>query len=174
MLPIPNLPRLQPGKVSPSRTEIGSKSKSGVQGQSGSTGGVSFLQEPPEFKQDFLELLEAVAPSGQDLTREINELWRDLPNLEKSLIQERSDSNLQNYKKQVQALLKAILAKNAIVEKHYTNIRGSSQKKEYSVIKIMDSKLKILAETIAHPQNSAFQILRQLDSIKGLLLDIRR
>ncbi len=45
------------------------------------------LQEASESKNlTFLEILESIVPSDGENTKELNELWKDLPDLEKALI----------------------------------------------------------------------------------------
>jgi uncharacterized protein len=164
---VPALPRIPSKNPVPLRNST-DKSKSSQR----SNPGIGFLGE--KEKPEFLSLLETVAPIDRPQTREINELWRDLPALERELIETKSLDALGRYKEQVRSLLQLILAKNTKITKQFTPIRGSALKKEYSHVDILDAKLKILAETISHPQNSAFQILKQMDSIKGILLDIER
>jgi|JI8StandDraft_1071087.scaffolds.fasta_scaffold26864_3 uncharacterized protein YaaR (DUF327 family) len=127
-----------------------------------------------EHKPEFLDLLESIAPKNKEETKDIHDLWKELPGIERDLIDDRSPINLTRYKNQVNSLLKAILLTNNSIKTQYTPIRGSNAKKEFSHIEYFDEKLKLLAETITHPQNSAFQILKQLDNIKGFLLDIQR
>lgn len=162
MLPIPPAPRLQPGNTRSTTDKSKSSSNPSV--------GSGFIRE--NEKPEFLNLLESIAPSGKEQTKDINELWRDLPALERELIETKSQDAMQRYKEQIRSLLLVIIKKNTRVHKQFTPIRGSSLKKEYTHIEILDDKLKILAETISHHQNSAFQILKQMDSIKGFLLDI--
>jgi uncharacterized protein len=161
------LPSSQPIRLQSSRTSTNSKSSLGPK-KSETTNSVS------DHKPEFLELLESIAPKNREETRDIHDLWRELPSIERDLIDNRSSSNLERYKNQVKALLLAIINTNTKVKIQYTAIRGTSAKKEFSHIQVLDDKLKLLAETISHPQNSAFQILKSLDNIKGFLLDIQR
>ncbi|WCL49513.1 DUF327 family protein [Leptospira sp. GIMC2001] len=164
MLPSPIGPRL-----TPSKSGISNNNSSSSKARSPKSSSPITNSDRP----DFAELLEAIAPSHKESTREINELWRDLPEIERNLISDRSSENLQIYKEQIRSILKLILAKNTREEKLQSPIKGSSQKKQHFHVVHIDEKLKLLAETITHPQNSAFQILKQMDSIKGLLLDIQ-
>jgi uncharacterized protein len=171
MLPIPNtIPRLSPNtfknKKSSTDTSTGASLFGGNSVQEAPS-----IQEKPKFS--FNELLEEIAPSNQESTRDINLLWKDLPDLERNLIHTRSPIALENYKEHIKILLTTILAKNVRVGKSFTPIKGSTAKKEFSHLEYINSKLKLLAETITHPQNSAFQILKQLDNIKGFLLDVK-
>lgn len=148
------------------------RSGSSSTGNSGVTAPVEkvSIQEPIHFT----DLLEQIAPANQDKTRDINLLWKDLPDLEKRLIHERSEEALQEYKERVRLLLNAILANNTKITQQKTAIPGSTQKKVYTHVAFLDEKLKILSEIITDPQNSAFRILKQMDNIKGFLLDVEQ
>ncbi len=136
-----------------------------------------FLSSFPEKESkevSFQELLEQIAPSHKPQTKDIHELWKDLPQLERELIRTRSIEALENYKNQVRSLLGLILQKNVEYKKLRSPIPGTDQKREYTYLEYLDEKLKLLAEIISHPQNSAFQILKQMDNIKGFLIDLQR
>jgi uncharacterized protein YaaR (DUF327 family) len=40
-------------------------------------------------------------------------------------------------------------------------------------VKILDENIQILASTMLSPQNSAFSLLKQLERIRGLLMDLK-
>lgn len=133
----------------------------------------AIISSPPK-ELSFLEMVEQIAPYEKERTKDIHILWKELPQLERELIQTRSNESLEKYKAQIKALLHAILEKNTRYKKSYTPIPGTHQKKEYTYIEYIDEKLKLLAEVIHHPQNTAFQILKQMDNIRGFLLDLER
>lgn len=64
-----------------------------------------------ESKQSFLEILESIVPAGKEETRELNELWKDLPDLEKDLIKDPNHKNLESYKKHIKQIAELILKK---------------------------------------------------------------
>lgn len=167
------VPKAVPTQINSNRLNSKSKFSSSSQSSNSSqTSGSSSIHN--EHKPEFLDLLESIAPKNKEETKDIHELWKELPGIERDLIDDRSPANLTRYKNQVNSLLKAILLSNNSIKIQYTAIRGSTAKKEFSHVEYFDEKLKLLAETITHPQNSAFQILKQLDNIKGFLLDIQR
>lgn len=177
MLPIPNsLPKLQPSTTKSERKKTG-KNESGGLGFQESLSGNS-VQSTPQVKEtkqlEFADYLEEIAPAGKEETKDINQLWKDLPGLERELINTKSPIALENYKQQVKSLLNLILTKNVKYQKISTPIRGTQMKKEYTHVTYFNEKLKTLAEIITDPRNSAFQILKQMDSIRGFLLDIQR
>lgn len=160
------LPSAQASRLQSGRYTTNSKSSLGAKKSESST-------PLTNHKPEFLELLESIAPKNKESTRDIHDLWKELPGIERDLIDNKSPANLERYKNQVKALLLAILNSNTKLKTQFTPIKNSSSKKEFTHVEILDDKLKLLAETISHPHNSAFQILKSLDNIKGFLLDIQ-
>ncbi|BDA80670.1 hypothetical protein LPTSP3_g36000 [Leptospira kobayashii] len=130
------------------------------------------LQETSESKNlTFLEILESIVPSDGENTKELNELWKDLPDLEKALIANPNHSNLKEYKEHIKNIAQLILKKNHKVMQAPS--RGRNDNKDIRYVKIVDEKLDLLAKTMFSPNNSAFAILKQLDEIRGLLIDLK-
>ncbi len=121
--------------------------------------------------QTFLDILESIVPSNHENTRALNELWKDLPELEKALISNPNHKNLSEYKKHIKQIAELILKKNYKVIQAPT--RGRNDTKDIRYVKIIDEKLDLLANTMFSPTNSAFGILKQLDEIRGLLIDLK-
>lgn len=121
--------------------------------------------------QTFLDILESIVPSNQESTRELNELWKDLPDLEKALIANPNHKNLSEYKQHIKQIAELILKKNYKVIQ--APARGRNDTKDIRYVKILDDKLDLLANTMFSPTNSAFGILKQLDEIRGLLIDLK-
>lgn len=127
--------------------------------------------ESVSSNQTFLDILESIVPSNEESTRELNELWKNLPDLEKALIANPSHKNLGDYKNHIKHIAKLILEKNHKILQAPS--RGRNDPKDIRYVKILDEKLDILAKTMFSPTNSAFSILKQLDDIRGLLIDIK-
>ncbi|MCB1157839.1 MAG: DUF327 family protein, partial [Leptospiraceae bacterium] len=51
--------------------------------------------------------------------------------------------------------------------------RGRHDKKILVTVKIIDENLQLLALTMLSTQNSAFNLLKQIEKIRGLLLDLK-
>ena len=49
--------------------------------------------------QTFFDILESIVPSTEEGTRELNELWKDLPDIEKALIANPNHKNLRECNK---------------------------------------------------------------------------
>ena len=65
-----------------------------------------------EKENSFLSILESIVPSDREETREINELWQRLPEMEKRFLNTPSQENLQEYKKLVKDITNTILKNN--------------------------------------------------------------
>ncbi len=131
----------------------------------------SFLNPETEGPTSFLDILESIVPSNQDSTKHLNELWRDLPDLEKALIQSQSKENLENYKKHIKEIAELILKDNYKVQQ--APRRNRTDEKDLRYVKIIDEKLHILASTMFSSTNSAFALLRQFEDIRGFLVDLK-
>lgn len=119
----------------------------------------------------FLSILESIVPSDKEETREINELWQKLPEMEKRFLNLPSHDNLTEYKKLVKDITNSILKNNTQLVQ--AKQRGRNDKKILMTVKIIDENIQILASTMLSPQNSAFSLLKQLEKIRGLLMDLK-
>lgn len=119
----------------------------------------------------FLELLEAIVPSDKDETREINELWQKLPDTEKKFLNEPNSYHLAEYRKLVKDILDAIMKNNTTLS--MARQRGRNDKKILMSVKVIDENIQLLAMTMLNPANSAFSLLKQIEKIRGLLMDIK-
>ncbi|MDL5246152.1 YaaR family protein [Leptospira weilii] len=120
----------------------------------------------------FLDILEEIVPSGSETTKDLNALWRELPDIEKRFLDLPSIENLNAYQKHIQTITKSVIDQNMRVETLSKRIKGEA-KKIYHVVKIIDEKIQILAELIMNEENSAFKLLKSLTDIRGLLLDLQ-
>ena len=119
----------------------------------------------------FLDILESIIPKGNESTRDLNELWTTLPEIEKALIDKPTAENIQTYKSHIQNILHKIMDKNTKLET--AQRRNRSDQKILVTAKIIDEKLHLLAQTIISGSNTAFDILKRTQDIRGLLMDIR-
>ena len=124
-----------------------------------------------EKENSFLSILESIVPSNKEETREINELWQKLPEMEKRFLNTPNQENLQEYKKLVKDITNTILKNNTNLSQ--AKQRGRNDKKVLMTVKILDENIQILATTMLSPQNSAFSLLKQLERIRGLLMDLK-
>jgi uncharacterized protein YaaR (DUF327 family) len=125
-----------------------------------------------EQANSFLSILEKLAPSTNEETKEINELWQQLPDAERNFLDNPNHENLTLYKNLVKSITQEILKKNMTLVQ--AKQRGRSDKKILMTVKIIDENLQILATTMLNPSNSAFTLLKQVERIRGLLMDINQ
>ena len=125
-----------------------------------------------EKKSPFLQILEEVLPPDDAQSYDLHALWSELPELEKNLINHPSDENLNSYRETVKNIAQATLKKNVHVKKlKRKNRRGETI--ELSVIKIIDDRLQKMAIMMHSRNNSAFSMLKAMEEIRGLLLDVK-
>ncbi|EMO45494.1 YaaR family protein [Leptospira santarosai] len=155
-------------------TETKNTSKN-KRGEISSISGMNFLNQTEEIEtvsSSFLDILEEIVPSGSETTKDLNSLWRELPDIEKKFLDLPSIGNLEIYQKHIKAITKAVIDQNMRVETLSRRMKGET-KKIYHIVKIIDEKIQILAELIMNEGNSAFKLLKSLTDIRGLLLDIQ-
>lgn len=121
-------------------------------------------------QSSFLEILESIVPSTKAETREINLLWQKLPDIERRFLREPNQENLNLYKNLVKDIINSILKNNMKLSQ--ARQKGRSDKKILMTVKIIDENIQILAMTMLNPANSAFSLLKQMERIRGLLMDI--
>lgn len=129
------------------------------------------VAETDPAKQSFFEILDSIVPHTNDNTKELNELWKDLPDLERALISSQNHKTLSEYKDHIKQIAELILKKNHKVMRAPS--LGRNDTKDIRYIKVLDEKLDLLANTMFSPTNSAFSILKQMDEIRGLLIDLK-
>jgi len=120
----------------------------------------------------FIEILEEILPSHSDESTELNQLWQQLPDIERQLVAEISNENLDNYKQLVKKIAELTLKKNLRTKKISRKGRNGNGV-ELTVVEIVNEKLEKMTRLIYSPSNSAFSILKSIEDIRGLLLDRR-
>lgn len=151
--------------------KIQSSSSDSIKNKPDKKANVSKTEASSPPKSSFLEILETIVPSTKEETREINLLWQKLPDLEKRFLKEPNQENLNLYKNLVKDITNAIIKNNMKLSQ--ARQRGRSDKKILMTVKIIDENIQILAMTMLNPANSAFHLLKQLERIRGLLMDIK-
>lgn len=99
------------------------------------------------------ELMDAIHSSG--------DLLKDKPSIE----------NIKQYKESVRGFLKYIVDNTFDIEEHMTG-RNILKRKKHTLVQIVDQKLEQLAATILQGQKSQLEILKRLEEISGLLIDL--
>lgn len=125
----------------------------------------------PDSKNEFFDLIEHLLPYNQEKTRDLNSLLRDLPDAERNFLRSPTYANLEAYKRIVQGILKEVMDRNTSLETLRTRAKGGSEK-VYQVVQIVDEKIQTLADFIVHPENSTFDLMKRMEDIRGLLVDL--
>ncbi len=124
-----------------------------------------------EPQSAFEELLFEVVPPQKE--PELFQLWSILPDVEKKLIQNPNEENLEEYKNIVKNIAKQLLEKN--IKTIQIKKRSSSGKEIIlTYTKIIDEKLHKMMLAIQSKRNTAFEILRNLKEIRGILIDLKQ
>lgn len=131
--------------------------------------GVSGVVKPDSI---FHKILEEVLPSGDETTSELNQLWQILPDMEKKLLESPITENLMEYRELVKKIASVTLKQNFRIKKIKRKLKNS-ETIELSVIEVLNEKLQQMTRVMQSPDNSAFFLLKTLEDIRGLLLDIR-
>ncbi|XDD50238.1 YaaR family protein [Leptospira sp. WS92.C1] len=166
------IPPYQPPRKEAETRQTAKGKKNGVSSVSGGSSANQTEAIESPASSSFLDILEEIVPSGSESTKDLNALWRDLPEIEKRFLDLPSIENLEAYQRHVQSITKAVIDQNMRVETFSRRMKGEA-KKLYHVVKIIDEKIQILAELIMNEGNSAFKLLKSLTDIRGLLLDIQ-
>ena len=103
-----------------------------------------------------------------DIEGTIDELMEDLKDQEKRFLEKQNDHELLRYKALVQKIIKQIIAEG-LQEK--TLKRKKKNWGDYVIIEKINTKLLDLTNAITR-QNKAFNLLKTIEEIRGLILDL--
>ena len=103
----------------------------------------------------------------------LEEILDDLYQLGESLKGEQTISNLKKYRQSIKHFFKYIVNHGIEAEK-VAGIRNprTMEQKQYTLIRVVDSKLEKLAAHILSSQKNQIDILRGVDEIYGLLVNL--
>ncbi len=121
-------------------------------------------------RSPFLSILEEVLP-GDSANGPLQTLWENLPGLERDLLDHPSNENFRKYRETVTEIAKETLRINVQAKK--LQFKRRSQEYEHTVIHVIDQRLQKMALVMLSRDNSAFALLKSVEEIRGLLLDMR-
>ena len=78
---------------------------------------------------------------------------------------------IQRYKRAVKGFIRYIVANSLEVEEHVSGV-NILKRKRFTLIKVIDEKLEKLAAEILKTQKDQLEILRRVDEMYGLLIDL--
>lgn len=100
----------------------------------------------------------------------IDKLMQDLKDQEKRFLEQQSEHEMNRYKALVQKILKSILDEGGVHER--TLKRKKKNWGDYVIIDKINEKLLELTNAITK-QNKAFNLLKTMEEIRGLILDLK-
>jgi uncharacterized protein len=103
--------------------------------------------------EDLERLLDTVHEAGEKLKTEL------------------SLASIQEYKTAVRSFLKKVVSASFALEER-TSGSSIAKRKKFTLVKVVDEKLERLAAEVLVGQKDQIEILRRLDEIHGLLIDL--
>ena len=114
-----------------------------------------------------------VAPSGELPTSEhLESLLDSIHSQGAQLARERSWSALTQYRQLIQRFLKLVVHSGMDIAQ-YVSGRNVTNRKQFSLVVIINEKLNHIAEGIRNSQGTQIEILHSVGEIFGLLVDLR-
>jgi uncharacterized protein YaaR (DUF327 family) len=144
---------IQPGHARDDKSKIKSKKKSSAVGKSGLTFAA--------------ELQNAVA---FDIHGTLDDLLEDLSEQEKRFMNTQSEYEMGRYKALIKKILKSILQDGVKVQS-LKRPPSKSGKAPHVIIKEIDEKLLAVSQAVTK-HNRAFNMMKTIEEIRGLILDL--
>ncbi|AZO94181.1 DUF327 family protein [Iocasia frigidifontis] len=120
-------------------------------------------------KSDFKEKLTEI--NEQEIKERLDKLLGIIDEQGKKLKKSLDKKDLAEYKKRVKVFLKIIQKEFAQAKQSYS-WDGRGNMKTYTIIEKIDKNLETLHNLFIEEQADALEVLRQVDEIRGLLLDL--
>ena len=138
----------------------------------GTTSSPVGLEAQDRTPSPFEQILNEVLPAGGPSTGDLHQFWQDLPWAERSLLDHPSEENLQNYRRIVLGIARETLRANTRLRK-ITRRNRAGEELQLTVVEFIDERLQRMANMIHSKRNSAFQLLKTVEEIRGVLFDAR-
>jgi uncharacterized protein len=144
---------IQPGMSRDDKSKIKSKKKSSAVGKTGMTFAAE-LQNAVEY----------------DIHGAIDELLEDLSEQEKRFMDTESEYELGRYKALIKKILKSI-QEDGMKVKSLKNPPSKSGREQLVIVREIDEKLMAVSQAITR-HNRAFNMMKTIEEIRGLILDL--
>ena len=99
----------------------------------------------------------------------IDELMKDLKDQEKRFLDLQTEYELNRYKSIIQKILKIVLDKGF---KTQTLKRKQRDKSDFIIIEDINERLLEISHYITNKENKSFKLLKEIEEIRGLVLDL--
>jgi hypothetical protein len=106
-----------------------------------------------------------------DTDEDLEELLDSVHEIGEKLKENATLTIVQDYKQAVREFVSYIVKKTLSVEQHESG-PNVLKRKRFTLVKVIDQKLDRLAAGIIQNQRSQLEILRQIDEISGMLIDL--
>ncbi len=100
----------------------------------------------------------------------IEELMNELAEQEKRFVEEQSLYQMNQYKATVKSIMKILLDSDTSVE---TLQRRRNDRADFVIVDSINQRLDQIATAITQKNNRAFNLLKTIEEIRGLLFDLR-
>jgi uncharacterized protein YaaR (DUF327 family) len=107
----------------------------------------------------------------EDTTQSLDSLLDGVTELGDELKKNASLEAIKAYKQAVRRFMSKVIRESYETKETVTGM-GFKKRKKYTMIRVIDDKLEQLAMGILHHQKDQLEILRRLDEIRGLLVDL--
>jgi uncharacterized protein len=127
----------------------------------------SFLRSAGEgTRKEFASLVGDAADAGslEDLLDEVNESGERLQ-------ESQSLENIRVFREAVRSFLAHVMKRALDVVEHESGA-GVRKRKRFALVEVIDGKLESLATAVLAGQADQMEILRRIDEIRGLLVDL--
>jgi hypothetical protein len=138
------------------------------------------LKKKEKIKTSFTRLINS-AEKGEEATfygsnedivdGSIEELLDEVHSIGEELKEKPNLGNISNYKKAVRSFMNYILKSTMGVEEKISG-RNILKRKKFTLVKVIDQKLERLAASVLQNQKEQLDILKKVDEINGLLVDL--
>ena len=99
----------------------------------------------------------------------IDELMKDLKDQEKRFLDRQTENELNRYKSIIQKILKTVLDKGF---KTQILKRRQRDKSDFIIIEDVNKRLLKISHYITNKENKSFKLLKAIEEIRGLILDL--
>lgn len=123
------------------------------------------------LNSESLSTEEAVFQSEKSYIENIEDVLDKIFENGEKLKQNQSLENIKNYKKTVKQFLEYII-KNTVKIEEKTSGVNILKRKKFTLIKIIDKKLESLAIDVLSRQKKQLDILKKIEEINGLIVDL--
>jgi uncharacterized protein len=134
----------------------------------------SLLNRAGEEKVQDSSLNQEAWNSADDGSAPLEELLDDVTEFGENLKRDPTMERIKTYKYAVRRFMARVVKDSYIAEEKSGGGTSFKKRKKYTIVRVVDEKLESLAAEILRHQRDQLEILRRMDEIRGLLVDLMR